>query len=323
MKNQVMFMLALCVSACFMLDAKSQNGMSAIPLQEWKLPMGIDEDGVLDIINLPDTPYMQMVVYGYKLMNETDLHIGPDVEDPKKRFSGNHLSCSSCHANGGIIPFQSGYIGIAARFPQYNGRADKIINLEDRINGCMQRSMNGKPMPLNSKEIRAMVAYMTFLSQGTPINAKTKGQGLIKIDYIDRAADPSKGKIVFEERCSSCHGEHGEGVINPEKGKETYYVFPALWGEDSYNTGAGLYRLLKCAAYIKGTMPKGEPTLTLEESYDVCSFINTQPRPIKSEREKDFPNLKNKPIDMDVGPYADEFSEKEHRFGPYKQMIKD
>src|SRR5881409_3251809 len=38
--------------------------------------------------------------------------------------------------------------------------------LEDRINDCFERSMNGKPVPRESEEMRAMLAYIWWLSSG-------------------------------------------------------------------------------------------------------------------------------------------------------------
>lgn len=110
----------------------------------------------------------------------------------KKRFAGNNLSCSSCHANGGSVQNQSGFVGIQARFPQYNARGDKVITLADRINGCFERSMNGKRMPSDTPGMKAMLTYMQWLSQEVPVGAKIEGQGLKKIDFILRADDPKK-----------------------------------------------------------------------------------------------------------------------------------
>ncbi len=110
----------------------------------------------------------------------------------QKRFAGNNLSCSSYHANGGSVQNQSGFVGIWARFPQYNARGDKAITLADRINGCFERSTNGKRMPSDTPEMKAMLTYMQWLSQGVPVGAKIEGQGLKKIDFILRAADPKK-----------------------------------------------------------------------------------------------------------------------------------
>ncbi len=180
-------------------------------------------------------------------------------------------------------------------------------------------------MPLNAREMKAMVTYMQWLSQGVPVGAATKGQGLEKIAYISRAADPKKGKQIYMDKCAACHQENGQGLKN-DSGEGAYYAFPPLWGNDSYNTGAGMYRLIKAASYIKANMPKGAADLSLEEAYDVASYINSQPRPVKKNRDKDFPDRRVKPLDMDVGPYdaseKNKFSEQQHRYGPYEEMSK-
>ncbi|EOI8450080.1 c-type cytochrome [Campylobacter jejuni] len=134
----------------------------------------------------------------------------------KKRFAGNNLSCSSCHANGGSVQNQSGFVGIWARFPQYNARGDKVITLADRINGCFERSTNGKRMPSDTPEMKAMLTYMQWLSQGVPVGAKIEGQGLKKIDFILKAADPKKGKAIYMDKCAVCHQENGLGLKNED-----------------------------------------------------------------------------------------------------------
>lgn len=320
--------LVLACSSVFAIDknvakTKSATGFTKpTPEIDWFVPEAMNDDGYLDPNKLPKgSKYIEMVLLGNKIMNETTYYIGPKAKDEKMRFAGNNLSCSSCHANGGTIPNEAGYVGIYARFPQYLARGDGLATLENRINGCMERSMNGKPLPFNSKEMKAMVAYMHFLSQGVPVGSNIKGQGLPKIEYLNRAADPKKGKVVYEENCVACHGEDGQGVKNDEQ-NGGYYVYPPLWGDDSYNTGAGMYRLIKAASYIKANMPKDAADLSLEDAYDVAAYINSQPRPIKKDREKDFPDRRTKPLDMDVKPYDDDFSIEQHRFGPYEPMSK-
>jgi len=275
-----------------------------------------------DESKLPDNEFGKLVKYGKKLSLETYSIIGPNVKDEKMRFSGNNYSCSSCHADAGTVKYQAGWVGIHARFPQYQARADKIATIENRINGCMTRSMSGKPLPDNSKEMKAMVAYMKWLSVGVPVGAKVDGQGLGKVELLNRAADPKKGGAIYAAQCASCHGANGEGMKNdPAMGG---YMFPALWGDDSYNTGAGMYRLIKAASYIKANMPKGAATLSDEESFDVASFVNspTHKRPVLQNREADFPDRRVKPVDMDVAPYDDVFSVEQHRVGPFKNMYK-
>lgn len=300
---------------------KGQTGID-LPKMEWKLPEAMQEDGYIDESKMPkDSKYSEMVILGNKILNETSRYVGPQAKDPKMRYAGNNLSCSSCHGAGGTRQYQSAFVGIFGKFPQYNSRSDVIFTLENRINGCMQRSLNGKALPIDSKEMKAMLTYMHWLSQKIPVGAHIIGEGLINITLLDRAADPKKGKIVFEEKCSACHQDDGQGLKNPDS-EGPYYLFPPLWGKDSFNTGAGMHRQLKAAAYIKANMPQGNPDLTDEEAHDVAAFINSQERPIKSGGEKDFPDKRVKPVDTVVGPYPDNFSQEQHKFGPYKEMMK-
>ncbi|PAF53150.1 cytochrome C oxidase Cbb3 [Helicobacter sp. 13S00482-2] len=323
---KILMLLPLIATVGFGFDKKLSKEKGAmgieLPTQEWKLPAAMQEDGYIDESKMPkNSKYTEMVVLGNKILNETSKYIGPTAKNPKMRYAGSNLSCSSCHAAGGTKQNASGFVGIWGRFPQYTSRGDSISTLEDRINGCMQRSLNGKSLPLGSKEMKAMVTYMQWLSQGIPVGAKIKGQGLIKMELMDRAADPKKGKIVFEEKCVACHQADGQGLKN-ESPEGAYYIFPPLWGKDSFNTGAGMHRELKAASYIKANMPKGNPDLTDEQAYDVSAYINSQPRPVKAGLEKDFPDRRVKPLDAVTGPYNDNFSQKQHQFGPYKEMMK-
>jgi thiosulfate dehydrogenase len=44
------------------------------------------------------------------------------------------------------------------------------------------------------------------------------------------------------------------------------------------------------------------------------------PRPEK-KFEKDWPDISKKPVDFPKGPYADHFSETQHKYGPYKEIL--
>ncbi|MDX2331188.1 c-type cytochrome [Campylobacter hepaticus] len=318
-----LFLFGTCA---FALDENLEKTKGAtgidLPTAQWALPKAINKDGTIDENQLPkNSQYSKMVILGNKIINETSKYVGPQAKDPKKRFTGNNFSCSSCHANAGTVKNQLPFVGIWGRFPQYDMKEDRVIALVDRINSCFQRSMNGKSMPTDTPEMMAMLTYMQWLSQGIPVGAKTEGQGLEKIEFISRAADPKKGKIIYMNKCAACHQKNGQGLKNTSDTGD-YYIYPPLWGKDSYNTGAGVYRLIKAANFIKTNMPKGSPDLSLKDAYDVASYINLQKRPIKANREQDFPDRRVKPLDMDVGPYDDNFSIIQHRFGPYTDMIK-
>lgn len=261
----------------------------------------------------------ELIKYGKNLVSETYKYLGPTVKDPKMRFAGNNLSCKNCHLNNGTKENSGGFVGVIYRYPQFRSRLNRMSTIEDRVDDCMERSLNGKPLDKNSKEMKAIISYMTWLSSKIPEgNGKVKGQGFIKLPLLDRAASPEKGKQVFLQKCMACHGIQGQG-LKAEKG----YLFPPLWGKDSFNNGAGMNRLLTSSAFIKANMPFGNPNLSVEEAYDVASYINSQDRPIKKGLEKDYPNLKIKQIDAPYPPFADNFSFKKHKYGPYKDMIKE
>jgi thiosulfate dehydrogenase len=143
----------------------------------------------------------------------------------------------------------------------------------------------------------------------------------MELPYLDRAADPSKGSGVYQAKCASCHGRDGQGQANIE---EYGYAYPPLWGPNSYNTGAGLYRISRFAGFVKNSMPFGQadyhnPALTNEEAWDVAAFVNAHTRPVK-DLSLDWPDISKKPIDHPFGPYADEFSEEQHKYGPFKPI---
>lgn len=279
-----------------------------------------------NLTGLPHNKDGNIIRYGYKLITKTSAIIGPDVNNPAMRFSGNNLACQNCHLNAGHKMFAAPFVGVTGLFPQYNKRANKVITIEDRINGCMQRSMNGRKLPPDSKEMIAIVAYMHWLSRDVPSGKKVYGSGFVKISYPDRQANLPIGKKIFLTLCVSCHGKNGQGKkwdsSNPAKG----YQFPALWGNDSFNEGAGMHRLLTAAAFIKGNMPFGttykKPVLTDDEAYDVAAYINSKERPSLPSLNKDFPVLSLKPADCPYPPYADHFSRHQHQYGPFQPIIK-
>ena len=137
----------------------------------------------------------------------------------------------------------------------------------------------------------------------------------------DRAADVAAGEMVFEANCAVCHGADGQGLLAAID-KSAGYLFPPLWGPDSFNNGAGMTRLLTAARFIKARMPLGKPDLTDDEAYDVAAYMNSHKRPQRPNLEVDYLDLKSKPVDSPYPPYADEFPIEQHRLGPF-QPIRD
>jgi thiosulfate dehydrogenase len=270
---------------------------------------------------LPNDAHGQLVRSGRDLITATYAHIGPRVPDESKRYAGNNLACSNCHLSAGTRKFAIPLFGLYWDFPNYSARLGENISIEDRLNSCMTRSMNGRAMPVDLPEMKAMVAYLKFLTTGVPPGKDVPGLGTGKMPELKRAADPKRGKTTYARACSTCHGPDGRGIPRTHPIVDLGYMIPPLWGPDSFNDGAGMSRLITAANFIHFNMPHGadylNPQLSVTEAWDVAAYMVSQPRPAKANLDRDFPDLLQKPVDAAYGPYADKFSERQHKYGPF------
>ena len=185
----------------------------------------------------------------------------------------------------------------------------------------MTRSMNGRPLPVDAPEMQAMVTYIKFLSTGVPPGERLPGLGIGRMPELTRAADPERGRAIYSSSCIACHNTNGSGISNSVRGSDLGYMMPPLWGNDTFNDGAGMARLTNIANFVHFNMPHGadylDPQLSVDDAWDVAAYVVSQPRPHLAGLEHDFPDLLAKPIDTPYGPYADKFSEQQHKYGPF------
>lgn len=267
---------------------------------------------------LPTMP--SLIKQGYFLITETSKNMGPMALDSTKRYTGNNLACTNCHLKSGTQAGAASWVGVTERFPQFGGRGNRIGTIQDRINGCIERSMNGKKLPLESKELKAIVAYMEWLGEELPDTEKKQYKGYAPIRIPDVAVNLTVGKLVYNKECAECHKTNGQGVRRKDKSKG--YEYPPLWGSDSYNDGAGMHRVITAAEFIKSNMPFGQatwdnPKLSDEEAFHVAGYINSFYRPKKKRTEEDYPDKKLKPVSTPYAPWVDDFSAKQHKYGPF------
>lgn len=195
------------------------------------------------------------------------------------RFGGNDLACQSCHLNAGLQPFAAPFVSTFATFPMLVD--DQVLTLKERINGCMTRSMNGKPLPHDGREMQALIAYIKFVGQGSPEGVRVPGMGLRPLPATAESPDATRGEAVYAKFCANCHRADGQGEqgLDPHVG----YTIPPLWGEASFNDAAGMAKLDYAAAYIYANMPYGidyrDPVLTPQQALDVAAYIVSKPRP--------------------------------------------
>lgn len=221
---------------------------------------------------VPDAEYppgelADLVKLGKELVHDTNTH------PLTKPYVGNALRCTSCHLQDGADPKAATFIGLATAYPAYSPREKAVITLEDRVLNCFMRSMNGTRPPLGSKPSVAITAYITSLSHGLPMSmnpAKPLGPYAVKKLAAGKdKPDAVRGKQLYAEKCAACHGANGQGVGS----------FSPVWGEGSYNTGAGLANVANLASWLKVAMPYGNANLSDSEAMDIAAFVNAQPRP--------------------------------------------
>ncbi|MBE0407762.1 c-type cytochrome [Psychrobacter sp. AOP22-C1-22] len=231
-----------------------------------------------DQSTIPDDEFGAAVKRGLQLANHTYKELPDNV--------GNQLNCTSCHLGNGAEAFAAPWNGMPGIYPIYRTRAGRVNTIQERINGCFERSMNGKPLDLASDDMNAMVSYMSWLSQDLPFGVSPEGRGFVK---VDKSLEPNtdNGKKLFAEKCTVCHGENGEGQYNDDG----TYLYPAVAGDKSFNDGAGMARTYTAASFIKGKMPFGQGnSLSDQEAVDIAAYFTHLPRPVKANKEKDWPN---------------------------------
>ena len=264
-----------------------------------------------DLAGLPDE---DLIRYGRDLVTSTSRYFGPKGSIVPIT---NGMDCGNCHMEAGTKLYTNNFLGVAYTYPKFRERSGRVESIEFRVNECMQRSLDGKAIDSNSREMKALVAYIKWTGKNVKEYGNMEVTRTNELPFLNRAADPTKGKNIYDAKCSSCHGMNGEGVSGFGA---TAYRYPPLWGDNSYAVSAGMYRLTKLASFVKNNMPLGaayaSPQLKDEEAWDVAAYINSQPHP-KKIFAYDWRVLKTKPVDYPFGPYADNFSEEQHKYGPY------
>ena len=217
--------------------------------------------------SIPDNEFGKMVKLGQDIFLKTKLLAG--------QYVGNNMNCVSCHLDAGRMagsaPMWAGYVA----FPAYRSKTGQVDTFARRIQECFVYSMDGKLPPAESETIVALETYMFWLAKNAPTGATLAGRGYKRLPEPAQKPDYVRGQKVYTQHCALCHGAEGAGQ---SIGKEM--VFPALWGDNSYNWGAGMHSVSTAAAFIKSNMPLGQAnTLTDQEAWDVAYYMNAHERP--------------------------------------------
>lgn len=188
------------------------------------------------------TPVRATEEYGRHLIAQTTEVLGPDVPDAKMRSMNSRLACASCHIGAGAEQGNLSLVAAMSKYPRNSPRVGGNETIQMRINGCMTRSMNGRALKEDSPEMAAMVSYVRYLSDQDAETgaAQKKVHEPPAFKTPNRKADLESGRRVFQNKCAPCHGKDGAGLQASTKPVDGY-VFPPLWGGNSFNEGAGMY----------------------------------------------------------------------------------
>lgn len=285
---------------------------------------GAPPASTLDPDALPDDSFGRAVRYGRDLIVHTSALLGPDASAPAMRYAGNGLECQSCHLAAGAKPFGLPLARAWSAFPTFMARAGAVRSLADRVNSCLERSLNGRPLPEASAQMAAMLAYLRFLNERWP---EVAGASTPPLPLPERAADLDRGAAVFAQQCAVCHGADGLGQrldASQAAAQRRRYAVPPLWGWDSFNDGAGMSRPITAARFVRANMPfgadAGHPVLSVADAFDVAAFVEAQPRPHFARLAQDFPDPWLKPVDDADPPLLGPFPAEQHRLGPWKPI---
>jgi thiosulfate dehydrogenase len=252
---------------------------STTMVSAWDVPANPLTDPSLD-----GSPQADTIRRGYRIFTNT----------PKEAAAYTHgvVSCGNCHLNAGQRERALPLVGVAAVYPEMNRRAAREFTLEDRIIDCFMRSENGTEgtatLPTRETgEVVAVAAYLGWLSKGyeSGKNPAWRGKNTIANDHQLPLSElvPSKGEVLFREKCTICHGEDGQGVQIGDK------KAAPLWGPASWNDGAGAARVYTLAGIIRYAMPYLDPgSLTDEEAQLLAVYITSQQRPAYPFKDKDY-----------------------------------
>ena len=210
------------------------------------------------------------------------LQIFTNTQTNARAYVGNGLNCSNCHLDRGRKPDSAPMWSAWVEYPKYRSKNKKINTMEDRINGCFSYSMNGQdspsggPPPAGDDIYKDIQAYFHWVATNAPTGVKMKGGGFLELKKTSLGYDPGRGEQVFRQNCASCHGADGQG----QKDLNGRYVFPPLWGPNSYNWGAGMAQVSSAAGFIKANMPLSQPgRLSDQQAWDAAAFVDSHERP--------------------------------------------
>ena len=143
--------------------------------------------------------------------------------------------------------------------------------------------MNGRPLPVDGREMRAFVAYLDMLTA----DAGSFGDPAEDPEPLPPAATPARPGArarALPRHLRRLSWRRRRGHANGQPGEPLGYLHPPLWGGGSFNAAAGMSRPVDGRPPSSTTTCRSAPTpaapaLTAQDAWDIAAFLDSQPRP--------------------------------------------
>lgn len=292
------------------------------PQQPWHEP---------DPATIPAGPDGDAIREGMNLMLHTSQRVGNRAPDESKRLNWNSLNCVNCHQAGpsglpGTKKFALALVNAVNDYPRFDTKSGKIISLEQRALGMFGSAP--VKMTADKPEFQAIMAYLRWLGSEAKPGQAMEGVGLLPMKPISRAADPLRGKVLYANKCQSCHGADATGQRRPDFDSGGGYLFPPLAGNDTYDNAGHMFAIPLLARYIRASMPSGtqadRPQLTPAQALDIAAYINddSTPRGQAPHRIRLYPDAALRPQGFAIPEHFvnQPKAYRRAKFGPFRNV---
>lgn len=179
----------------------------------------------------------------------------------KAKAGATNKSCADCH--GAALASMK---GVSARYPAFNEKLNRSINLDQRINLCRTEQQQAQPFAYESKPMLALSAFIGRQSRGEALNPPADPRMQRFIDAGKARFNERQGQLNLS--CAQCHDDNWSkqlaGNVIPQGHPNGYPLYRLEW----QSIGSLQRRLRNCLIGMRAeTYDYGSPEYVELESY--------------------------------------------------------
>jgi sulfur-oxidizing protein SoxA len=179
----------------------------------------------------------------------------------KSKAGATAKSCADCHGDAA-----AGMRGVAARYPAFDTKLRRPVDLEQRINLCRAQHQQATPLPYESRDLLALTTFVAEQSRGMPIETGADPQLELFI---------AKGRELFMQRqgqlnlaCANCHDDNWDKRLAGSAITQGHPTGYPLYRLEWQSLGSLQRRLRACISGIRAEpYDYGAPELVELELY--------------------------------------------------------